>query len=363
MKTLLLLQLGFMLAVSGPEPVPFGYGTARFSNVQQAVKPAVYTNEYYPATMDSAGIQGAIDAANADGGGTVKLSASIYRIDSPVDLKSNVRIRGEGAGQTVIKRSEGFVPGPNKHFFGADNASLQDIEIRELTMDGDRNAQELIDGFLGPEQEIVIGVGIRSGAGTYNERIRLFKLEVKGFHTGIQISGATHIRIEYSDIHDNGCSYLHHNIYFRRTGLGLVYQCTIYNAIGGSGLKLAGGTSVVPDESQHFTILDNRIYNNERINLNIQDCNSILIAGNVLRGQHSDSNSYLAGLYLTGSGGYDGRYADIINNEIYGNIRNGIFVCGCNFFSIEGNACLDNGRINYDIAGSSDYFCDYNSSY
>lgn len=363
MKTVLLFPIGFILALNGPEPVPFGQGTVRLSDVGQAVKPAVYTNEYYPATMDSAGIQAAIDAASTAGGGTVKLSASMYAIDAPVDLKSNVRIRGEGIGQTVLKRTSGFVSGPNKHFLGADDASLRDVEIRDLTMDGDRNAQELIDSFMDPDQVIVIGLGIRSGAGTYNERIRLFRVEVKGFHTGIQISGATHIRIEYSDVHHNGCSYLHHNIYFRRTGLALIYQCNIYDAIGGSGLKLAGGTSVVPNESHHFTIRDNRMYNNERINLNIQDCNSLLIASNVLRGQHSTSNSYLAGLYLTGSGDYDGRRTDIINNEIHSNSRNGIYVRGCSLFSIEGNACLNNGRRNYDIANSSDYYCDWNSSY
>jgi len=363
MKITLLLQIGFMFAVSGPGPVPFGQGSVRLSDVPLPGKPVVYTDEYYPATMDSAGIQGAIDAAAAAGGGTVKLTHGVYTINSPVELKSKVRIRGEGIGQTVLKRAAGFVPGPNKHFFGAADASLRDIEIRELTMDGDRSAQELIDSFLDPDQQIVIGLGIRSGAGTYNERIRFFRVEVKGFHTGIQISGATHIRMEYSDIHDNGGSYLHHNIYFRRTGLALIYQCNIYNAIGGSGLKLAGGSSVAPDESQHYTIRENRMYDNERINLNIQDCNSLLISGNVLSGQHSTSNSYLAGLYFTGSGEYDGRRTDIINNEIYGNARNGIYVRGCSLFLIEGNACLDNGRMNYDIADSWNYSCDWNSSY
>lgn len=65
---------------------------------------------------------------------------------------------------------------------------------------------------------------------------------------------------------------------------------TAKNHIGDSGLKRAGRTSSIPVESRHSTIMDNRIYNNERINLNIQGCNGMPISGNMPERQASLSS-------------------------------------------------------------------------
>lgn len=350
--------LSFLFLLNTVYAVPFGEGTVQYGTAKLPDKPTVYSTRYYPATNTALAIQEAIDAANTAGGGTVELAAMTYQIDSPILLKSKVRILGAGMGQTIITRSLNFPTNISSYLVGATDASLTDSELRSLTIDGGYTRQELADG-----PSVLCGIRLESCAGYYNERIRIIYTEVKGCTVGIQMSGVTHITIQSCDVHDNGGTYLHHNIYFRRTGQALFYKNHIYNSIGGSGLKLAGGTTTVSNESRYFTIRDNDIYDNERINLNIQGCHHLLIEGNVLENQLAISPGYLAGLYLVEYGGYQCRYTDIINNAVIDNAQNGMYVKGCDTFSIKGNACLDNGATDYNILNCSNYSCDYNSNY
>ncbi|WP_430933838.1 right-handed parallel beta-helix repeat-containing protein [Saccharicrinis sp. 156] len=352
MKKLLLSIYTLLMITFICKGESFGSGTETYSTVQSADKPIVYSTAYYPSSNDALGIQNAIDAANTNGGGTIYLSSITYNIDTPIHLKSNVRISGKGIGQTILKRSSAFTTSTG-YFIGADNASLTDVEIRELSIEGGYTANELINDL--PD---VIGLGVWSDTEYYNQRIRTWEVEISGFTMGIHIKGTTHIRLEYSNIHDNGGHYLYHNIYFRRAGQALIYNCKIYNAIEGSGLKLAGGTTTVTNESRYFTIKDNEIFDNERINLNIQGCHHILISGNDLIGQKS-TTSKMAGLYMVEYNGYECRYTDIINNKVIDNTNNGMYINACRTFNVEGNKCVDNGT-NYNVLNCSDFECDYN---
>ena len=346
----------FCLCSARSQAVTFGNGTPDYTAPPDVPKPTLYPTEYYPSSDDAAGIQAAIDAANAAGGGTVVLGTKTYTINSPITLKSNVSIAGAGIGNTILKRRSSYADsGSTGYFFGGNDGTIEDFEIRKLTLDGDYTNEEL--RTLLPE---VIGLGIWSGEGYYNQRLRVYKVEIKGFQMGIHVKGTSEISLEDCKIHDNGGTYLYHNIYYRRVGMGLIENCEIYNSVEGSGLKLAGGTQIVPAESRYFTIIGNNMYNNERINLNIQGCDHLLIEDNVLESQYS-TVSKMAGLYLVEYNGYECQYTDIINNTIINNINNGIYIEGCNTFSIAGNACADNGT-NYNINSSSDFDCDYNTS-
>ena len=334
--------------------VTYGNGTPDYTVPPEVPKPNLYLTEYYPFSDDAAGIQAAIDEANVAGGGTIVLSAKTYTINSPITLKSKVSIAGAGIGITVLKRCSSY-SGSTGYFLGATDGTIEDFEIRKLTLDGNYTNKELRN--LLPE---VIGLGIWSGKEYYNKRLRVYKVEIKGFQMGIHVKGTSEIRLEDCKIHDNGGTYLYHNIYYRRVGMGMIENCEIYNSVEGSGLKLAGGTQIIPEESRYFTIIGNNIYNNERINLNIQGCHHLLIEDNILEGQYS-TVSKMAGLYLVEYNGYECQYTDIINNTIINNINNGIYIEGCNTFSISGNACTDNGT-NYNINNSSEFDCDYNTS-
>lgn len=367
MKHLLMLLAGlslFSCAVESVEPadntlqspktVAYGGATAKYSTVQSPDKPTVYSTRYYPATNDAAGINAAINAANAAGGGTVELSSGTFNLNSQITLKSNVRLLGQGIGSTILKRGSGFQTSTSGYFVGAYDAGVTDVEVRSLSVDGGYSRTQ-----LEAEPTVLIGIGFKSGVGSYNKRVRVIYCEVEGCTIGIQMSGTTHITVQSSDIHDNGGSYLHHNVYFRRIGHVLFYKNKIYESVGGSGLKLAGGTTNVSNESRYFTIRDNDINNNERINLNIQGCHHILIEDNELESQNSTASG-MAGMFLRSYNGYQCRYTDIINNSIVDNTNNGVYVEGCKDFNISGNACNSNGT-NYNIVSSTNFSCDYNA--
>lgn len=332
----------------------YSKATAKYSTVQSPDKPTVYTTKYYPASNDAAGINAAITSANAAGGGTVQLSSMTYTINSQITMKSKVRLLGNGIGTTILKRGSSFQTSTSGYFIGADNASVTDAEIRSISVDGDYSRAE-----LATEPTVLVGIRFASGIGSYNERVRVIYCELEGFTIGIQMSGTTHITVQSCDVHDNGGTYLHHNIYFRRIGHVLIYNNNIYDSVEGSGLKLAGGTTNVSNESRYFTIRGNTINNNERINLNIQGCHHILIEDNQLNSQNS-TTSAMAGMFLKAYNGYQCRFTDIINNTITDNTNNGVYVNGCKDFNIAENTCNTNST-DYNIISSTSFTCDYSN--
>jgi hypothetical protein len=81
------------------------------------------------ATNDTAAIQAAIDAADAAGGGFVYLPAAAY-IASPLSLKSNVTLLGDGIGCTVIRNRSGETAAI------IDGAGVTRAGVWDLTIDG-----------------------------------------------------------------------------------------------------------------------------------------------------------------------------------------------------------------------------------
>ncbi len=335
--------------------VPFGGGVAKYGPPRLPDDATIHETEYLPTTDDAAGIQAAIDTAHTAGGGTVQLLAKTYLVDTAITIKSGIQLRGQGMGKTVLKRDSSYtstVP----YFVGAVNGAVTDAVISHLTVDRDFSRQDLVDNH----ETVLLGIGIRSSADYYNERIRLDHVEAIGFTVGLSIEGATHITVVDCRVHDNGGTVLHHNIYFRRTGRVLFSGNHVYDSVGGSGIKLSGGTTNVAEESRFFTIRNNKINRNESINLNIQGCHHLLIEGNLLQGQISTDGA-TAGLFLRQYKGYECRYSDIINNYIIDNTGKGLYAEGCRTFSIEGNACFGNGT-DYNLASNIEFSCDYNTA-
>jgi len=76
-------------------------GTLAFQN-------ALDLGFYVPVSNDDEGIQGAIDDANAAGGGIVLLTAAAYAVDGAITVKSDVVVFGSGPSSTVITVDAGL---------------------------------------------------------------------------------------------------------------------------------------------------------------------------------------------------------------------------------------------------------------
>jgi hypothetical protein len=98
---------------------------------------------FIPATADSAGIQGAIDAADAAGGGIVFLNQSSYSIGTQIDItgtKGNVVIWGKHPQVTLLRTAA------INSIINFSNAT-KSLEIRNVKFDGDWLANPTGNGY------------------------------------------------------------------------------------------------------------------------------------------------------------------------------------------------------------------------
>ncbi|MBJ2119431.1 right-handed parallel beta-helix repeat-containing protein [Arthrobacter sp. MSA 4-2] len=93
---------------------------------------------------NSDAVQAAIDAATAQGGGIVQLSAGQFDIDRPLWLKDNVALRGSGP-DTVLKASARFLDtkGPHGGHPLVTTEGAENVTIADLTAD---QSGEIFDG-------------------------------------------------------------------------------------------------------------------------------------------------------------------------------------------------------------------------
>lgn len=151
------------------------------------------------STDARSGIQAAIDAAAAAGGGVVYLPAGVYVVtksptsDGAIDLPSNVFIKGDGEGQTVIQVADGNVDEIEGVIRSKADEHVVNAGVADLTIDGnkanqvDPNAQ-LVDGvYLG-------GSGSNESA-TDIDLLRVTVADVSGYGFDIN-EGASRIAVE-----------------------------------------------------------------------------------------------------------------------------------------------------------------------
>jgi Ca2+-binding RTX toxin-like protein len=106
-------------------------------------------------TSDTAAIQAAIDAAAEAGGGDVYIPAGTWTLtaagkpaDGALMLKSNVFIKGDGMGATVLKLADGSSQAVTGLIRSASGEATHDFGVSNLTLDGNRDATTgKVDGW------------------------------------------------------------------------------------------------------------------------------------------------------------------------------------------------------------------------
>ena len=117
-------------------------------------------------TNDAAAINAAIVAANAGGGGTVRIPAGTYAVaesslSRAILAKSNVWLRGDGVNITKIVLANTS----DSHVIDADTASNDNITISDMTIDGNKANQT----------DAVHGIRFDDGA----DDVRIFNVHIK----------------------------------------------------------------------------------------------------------------------------------------------------------------------------------------
>ena len=92
---------------------------------------------------DTAAIAAMFSAVQSAGGGTVEFPAGVYITSQPLLYSSNIKIKGAGANQTIIRLKAGTYTEPNSHVGGLsllNRVSLGQInlEVEGITFDGNR---------------------------------------------------------------------------------------------------------------------------------------------------------------------------------------------------------------------------------
>jgi hypothetical protein len=87
------------------------------------------------ATDDQAAFQDAIDAAFGDGGGLVHVPQGTYKLNTPIDMKNNVTMRGDGRPNTTLDFRTNSTIGIPINLFG-DAVTLRDFTLISGRLDG-----------------------------------------------------------------------------------------------------------------------------------------------------------------------------------------------------------------------------------
>jgi parallel beta-helix repeat protein len=189
-------------------------------------------------------VQDALDAMNALGGGRVLLAAGDHLVSQSLEVYSHITLAGEGAGVSQIKLD----PSVNVPILiGTSEGTVnRNITIRDLTLDGqqaegERSYPGSTHNNRGSVRANSFGILFTdTESGNSFENIRIEDVEVTRCAMGIHIKGVNDLRIQNSDIRDNGCIIgFDHNIYFRRANNTLLKNLDISDCTAGNGFNLS----------------------------------------------------------------------------------------------------------------------------
>lgn len=164
-------------------------------------------------------IQSAIDQVNASGGGTVNLQAGTHTIASSLLMRSNVTLKGAGAGSTTIQNTGASA---NYTLIIKPAAAMANVTIRDLSLNGRNSA---------------------GGNGLYFEgedttNLKLINLEVRNTtHQGVHPKGTNGLTQTNNYLHHNATVSLCHNQYVRRATNVNVSGCRYDYSPAGDGAK------------------------------------------------------------------------------------------------------------------------------
>ncbi|TDV58146.1 hemolysin type calcium-binding protein [Pseudomonas graminis] len=249
-------------------------------------------------TSDTAAIQAAIDAAAKAGGGDVYIPAGTWSLtpgDKPADgalmLKSNVFIKGEGMGTTVLKLADGTDQAVTGIIRSASGEATHDFGVSNLTLDGNRdNTSGKVDGWYN---------GFLPGQPGQDSNVTLSGVEIRdcsgyGFDPHERTAN---MLIENSVSHGNGLdgfvadylidSTFRNNLAYDndRHGFNVVtttHDLALLNNVshdnGGGGIVVQRGSENIPSP-YHITIEGGEVYGNAAEGVLVKLSNGVDISG------------------------------------------------------------------------------------
>ena len=249
-------------------------------------------------TSDTSAIQAAIDAAAKAGGGDVYIPAGTWIVtagDKPADgalmLKSNVFIKGEGMGTTVLKLADGTDHAVTGIIRSASGEATHDFGVSNLTLDGNRDATTgKVDGWYN---------GFLPGQPGQDSNVTLSGVEIRdcsgyGFDPHERTAN---MLIENSVSHGNGLdgfvadylidSTFRNNLAYDndRHGFNIVtttHDLALLNNVshdnGGGGIVVQRGSENIPSP-YHITIEGGEVYGNAAEGVLVKLSNGVDISG------------------------------------------------------------------------------------
>ena len=168
-------------------------------------------NSSASGASNATAIQAAIDAAFLAGGGTVIIPVGTYFVSTSLLMKSNVWLRGQGAGSILkLANSTAYSNSSNVIFVTPSSASISGWRISDLAIDGNRSNQS-----LGSTQDNAYnGICVRGSQDGNNYTVSNFSIENVtanncGYH-GIAIyGGCSNFRIANGYHTGNGFRGIH----------------------------------------------------------------------------------------------------------------------------------------------------------
>ena len=205
------------------------------SPIAVEVPARVELKSYYERSLTSKvtadELQMEINNASGAGGGIITLKAGTYHLNKCIELKSNVVLRGEGIGNTILSREDG----EGKGGFLYSKGGICNVLVENLTLDGNFNP---VDRRQDNEN---YGIWITDDNGSKNQIIGVDRVEIINSGMGFQTKGTYDLTVTDSAFHNNGIgpeNYFH-NVYIRRTYRVLFENCTMYDAENGNGANIS----------------------------------------------------------------------------------------------------------------------------
>ncbi len=249
-------------------------------------------------TSDTAAIQAAIDAAAKAGGGDVYIPAGTWTLtpggkpaDGALMLKSNVFIKGEGMGTTVLKLADGTDQAVTGIIRSASGEATHDFGVSNLSLDGNRDATSgKVDGWYN---------GFLPGQPGQDSNVTLSGVEIRdcsgyGFDPHERTAN---MLIENSVSHGNGLdgfvadylidSTFRNNLAYDndRHGFNIVtttHDLALLNNVshdnGGGGIVVQRGSENIPSP-YHITIEGGEVYGNAAEGVLVKLSNGVDISG------------------------------------------------------------------------------------
>lgn len=249
-------------------------------------------------TIDTAAIQAAINAAADAGGGEVYIPSGTYIVNGDgrpahgaLMIKSNVFIKGDGMGDTVLKLADGSHQALTGIIRSASGEATHDFGVSDLTLDGNRaHTTGKVDGWYN---------GFLPGQPGQNSNVTLSGVEIRdcsgyGFDPHERTAN---MLIENSVAHGNGldgfvADYLIDSVFRNnlaydndRHGFNIVtttHDMALLNNVahhnGGAGVMVQRGSENIPSP-HHITVSGGESYANGAEGVMVRLASGVDISG------------------------------------------------------------------------------------